>query len=1192
MKTKTILDDEQLAAYNRDQNVVVSAGAGSGKTTVLSHRYVRLVQAKHFPVDSIVTLTFTRKAAAEMFNRIYQELAKINDSWVQEQLQRFDTARIDTLDSFCASIVRTSCQNYGIPPNFTIDEKRLKNLAEQTAMEFLMEHRSEAVVSQLVASYSFDSIVTDFLADFCQYHLPMVNCPSFRELARKQEKCLLSQINDNLRKLSVVINEGAALDKSSGKSSLVTIVNTFASYTSIPQTYSDPDQESLESLCTAILTIRKPGKVKEGTDLGQAKELLTEAKELCTKLKPLIAFYAKRNHIQKMGELLDELAGRFNQKKRNEALLSFGDLIDLAVDILKSSLPLRNYYKSQIRAIMIDEFQDNNEKQKELLYLLAEDEASQSSGIPQPEQLAPDKLFFVGDEKQSIYRFRGADVSVFKRLSEELQRAPEPGRSAGGGNPLSRQLSIRTNYRSEPELIEFFNSLFPGIFDAGQEKYEASYIAAKANPEKEPTGTIPVELFIIPEESEDDTEPDSQLEGRSQDDAASDTPPAVGEPEKYCTPAETEAMTAARRIIQGITDGEFNVSDVALLFRTTTHQSVYERVFRTVGIPFVSADPRGLFLDAPANDFYAMLQLVLFPQDKNAYATVLRSPFVNLSDGAFLKLMLEIKTNHRDEPFIDLPADFWLGCEGEDRTRYTLGTDLYRTLSTMADTRPIADLMAWLWYDTGYRTSSLTDSDMAPTLGHFQLLYDLAIQADQRHLTLAAFLEELAPLIGNPEKIEGGEADKAADAVTFMTIHKCKGLQFPIVIIPQAGSKNKAERNEKPYFYSDDFGPVISWKAYSKNKKDKIANPLFEALRNQENTQNLAEFKRLLYVALTRAERKVIMVGSRKDGLSPHPAPDTKKQFSFYDFIAQGIQEVPPSLYKLGEIGPVPITERGRELSRLRSALTERLHTLEGPRRGLPEDFYRRPALPPIEATKRITSPTIMERVWQQARPEESATPPAPQLRPLAVDSIIAASSKDLETLFGTLCHRVLQNKLEGLEEALPLSLLAALKEAGLSKETQKLFIDEASRLAHQFIEGDLGRAALNAKPLLRTEYGFLLPLYPPELSASKAQASQDPRPILVKGSMDLIFETDSHCFIIDFKTDKVRQSEAHRIQLESYRRAGQAFSDKPARTMLVYLRDMVAEELTPRISDTELYQIAQESLKADEAIQDILDEL
>jgi ATP-dependent exoDNAse (exonuclease V) beta subunit len=228
-----------------------------------------------------------------------------------------------------------------------------------------------------------------------------------------------------------------------------------------------------------------------------------------------------------------------------------------------------------------------------------------------------------------------------------------------------------------------------------------------------------------------------------------------------------------------------------------------------------------------------------------------------------------------------------------------------------------------------------------------------------------------------------------------------------------------------------------------------------------------------------------------------------------------------------------------------------------------------------------------MERYWQQMQQSgapgnekdgmssSSAILPkasrqeAPQPLPvLPVDQIISASNQELETIFGTLCHNVIQNSLEDLGDMPSPQILAELEKLNMQDEQKILLIDTAKSLAKSFIQSELGQTAVNAKPLLKTEYAFLLPLY-----------QNEPKPILIQGSIDLIFETPLNCFVIDFKTDKVLQSEAHRIQLECYQRAAQAFSDKPVKTLLVYLRNMQAVEVNSRLSDAELYTIAQEAI-------------
>ncbi|MFQ3547290.1 MAG: UvrD-helicase domain-containing protein [Termitinemataceae bacterium] len=1301
MNTKQ-LDDEQRAAYLADHNVVIAAGAGSGKTTVLSQRYVRLVTEKQYPVDSILTLTFTRKAAAEMFSRIYQELSRSDSPFARQQLERFDTARISTLDSFCSAIVRSSCSVYGIPPTFSIDENRLEALALQTSLELLMEYRQRAALGILVSHYNFDTIARDLLAAICINHIPLINTPNYTELAQTQVDQSVVEIKNLANEVLSILEDIVSLEtnvEANQKQRIDTVKNFLRDYRTTLEHFEASDN-SVNALCqfcsdaTNTEILDKPKRnIHEGPGLTKLSNSIQLLRDTCTSLMRYLHYYRYRDHLVEFGSILNELAQRFIKRKKTQGLLSFSDLLDLAVDILTRSLPLRNYYKKTIQAIMIDEFQDNNEKQKQLLFLLAEREDLESPGIPGPEQLADNKLFFVGDEKQSIYRFRGADVSVFKGLAQDLERTPKRIQAPS-------ILPISTNYRSTAELVEFFNCFFPRVFGSAQERFEAAYTPARPSPTTlrdtkvvlsgESSGgavrsTIPnaivhssqgsgsviprpaVEFYVGIETTSSEAENGSDTNQKEK---------------KLCKTDEREALVLAQRLLQGFKDKEFAPKDVAVLFRSTTHQSVFERVFRTIGLPVSSADPRGLFMEAPANDFYALLRLALFPRDKNAYATVLRSPFVQLNDTTFLSIMLDCRTNRDWEPFPENPPERWFNQATEDRTRFVIGRSIYQQVLGMIDRCSLAHLLSWLWYYSGYRTSLLMRPDMESLVSHYELLYRLAVEADERHITAAAFIDELAPLMGTAEKIEGDDTDLRSSAITFMTIHKSKGLQFPVVVIPQAGAYGKGLRNDAPFYFDKNLGPIINWKSDSKAKDNSIKNPFFEAAKEQALQEETAELKRLLYVALTRAEKKCLIVGHRhipKKELeqivdsSGNPQeqlikilsyqPDSaKSKVSFLDLAAPGFSDlvakststsersqspstlsksfVSKPLFGLYQIPSIAIAERTQKLREYQREFKEyqqqtKCDTLSESEL---EAFYKREPRPILKVRRSITSPTSMEQFRPTIQAQSSGSQPSgilPRMLPeLSIDKLLTrplnsrqnSESQTMETAFGTLCHSYLSALLERRPLETPPSVQSAFKQASLSIQERQQLMDEALKLGAAFLESTLGHIAIdvgkNSPCKLKTEYTFLLPLLPSRQTAALSAptivgtaaisypaaagtsvtapapmevdtpiAADTPaitlapawEPVLIKGSIDCIFEYNNLCYIIDFKTDRNRNPESHRIQMECYYRAAKAFSDLPVKMYLVYLRSMEAVEIAAQLDNQTLYQIAQQSLAAPE---------
>jgi ATP-dependent helicase/nuclease subunit A len=1186
------LDDDQAAAYREDRNVTVSAGAGSGKTTVLAERYVRLITQRNFDVEAILTLTFTRKAAAEMYKRIFRRLSASDHPRAGEQLAKFDQARISTLDAFCTALVRGASYHYGIPPDFRIDEKELRLNAEAAAVEVLMRRRQDPVVCRLVATRSFDTVVRDLLGDLGLNVVSLVRAADFSAQGQAQIDFIWGEIKrtcDELNRLGETI---LAIDDSQSKTeTLAKVRAVLRSYFPLKAGF---DAESLESLgdTAAFLvsgnSFRRPASnVKDPALIAlraPAEGLKTGAASLVL-LTDTLSF---REDILALGVLLDEYASLLLDRKRRKGLLCFRDTTELAVDILSRDRDLRSYYKDRLRAIMIDEFQDNNELQKKLLYLLAEQDGLSGPGIPQAKDLAPDKLFFVGDEKQSIYRFRGADVSVFRGLSQELAA------SGDAPAPLSpASLSLKTNYRSDPGLVAFFNALFPGVFGVPEEPFEAEYTGmCSAAAEEAPEEAPPVEIYL---RRINKTSPGSSGENSGED----------GEEEISDTAGE--ALAAAERIIAGIIRGEFSFGDLAVLFRTTTHQDEYERIFRQAGIPFSAADPRGVFFEGPANDFYAILRLVLFPKDRNAYGTVLRSPFTGLGNGTFLRIMLD----KPGEPFPDDPPESWFidpssGLpDPAEKARYEQGRTHFRTLQARIDVGGIAPVLAFLWYETGYRTAVLYDREARSNLEHFEYLYTLALDADHRQLSMGAFLDELAPLMGSAEKVETGDIPEQRNVVSFLTIHKSKGLEFPVVILANAGSYDRGGRNVKPYYRDPQFGPVISLKSEYDKRKQRGLNYFYERGKELARRQAEAELKRLFYVASTRAMKRLWIFGSVKvplgDTEDSRGEGDSLTQFiqsvsagggkqqSFLTLLGRGFSAAQGGIshYRL-----IPFTAPGIEEYQKRIAvLREAAGTIPGgavrgvPSGAFPEEefrragsvpeetvagkdefrlFYERPGQPPA-VSRRFTTPSRIEAYAAALDPAAASGIPRPGpasgvlfLPPFDCDPYLTSDA--LKRTFGTLCHRAIEELLTGRAFG---DLRADLREAEVSEKTWQLMEGEARKLARRFLDSPPGREAAAAARLC-SEFPFILPL---EIPHNK--------PVLIRGSIDLIYEYEGRCIILDFKTDRQFVPESHGLQMACYRAAAGAFSNLPPETRLVYLRDMRIIPVEPALGETALAELA-----------------
>jgi ATP-dependent exoDNAse (exonuclease V) beta subunit len=411
-------DAKQSEAIRMEGNAVVMAGAGSGKTAVISERYCRLLEKEEMGVDRILALTFTQRAAAEMYERIYQRLRN-SPQQLRRHLQAFDQAQISTLDSFCAEILRQACERFGLPEDFRYDEQAVTRLAERISLEFLLENLDLPAVQTLLHVHGFESLWRDLLEDLARGHLHLPGQIDFPSMARSQiDRCRLD-LADHLLAARSWIDQVLKLNPRTA--SIRDAQETLSGFPDIAgDLNSGRYAQATETL--ELLELKKPGG-RGGDDIQLLKSLIDELRPVLKTLSTLAATLHQEPLLLEVFSLLENFASRFLEAKRTSGLIGFQDGAELAVEALIRDKALRQFYKNKFRYIMIDEFQDNNRLQRDLLFLLAERLDASHDGVPPASDLEPDKLLFVGDEKQSIYRFRGAEVAVFKSLHEQLKSA-------------------------------------------------------------------------------------------------------------------------------------------------------------------------------------------------------------------------------------------------------------------------------------------------------------------------------------------------------------------------------------------------------------------------------------------------------------------------------------------------------------------------------------------------------------------------------------------------------------------------------------------------------------------------------------------------------------------------------------------------------------------------------------------------
>ena len=1112
------LDADQIAAVNVRRNAVVSAGAGAGKTSVLTARYLRLVIDERIPVARILTLTFTRKAAAEMYQRIYDALhARADDPFVRDQLAGFDGAMISTLDSFCAAIARNGASRYGVAPGFSVDEQALDLLCEREALAFLTANADDPVIADLIRLNRFDSLWHAGFAVLARDRFLVAGEASLVDRLDEQERFVTSEAARHEAHLRRLVESIFGIDPSAAN--CIRLAHDAIGGVDLDAVLADPSEQALAPLTGLPLrcgSSRKP-------EVELYKELVRDLRARTASLHLARETIARWADHRRLAELLDRFRDRVVAAKLESGLLSYQDVVTLAVRILTDDVVLRRYYRERYSAVMIDEFQDNNDEQKRLLYLVSEAADPEGPGVPEPGALDPQKLFFVGDEKQSIYRFRGADVAVFRTLADEL---------AGDAD-----LRLGANYRSEPGLVRFYNELFTRVFADAAEEYEARFAplrARAATPGVAPT----VELWHV-------------------------EPPDGGDGQ-YLDTVDTEAFHIARFISRSVAEASLVVrgadgaarpagyDDFAILMRSSGNQIRLERMLRLFGVPHRSQTVRSLFLEAPVNDLYQALQLAVYPTDRAALAGFLRSPLVGLSDEGLVRLLTaKIPAAEADDAVV-LPDPLRpdaaaLGLSSDDCRRLGVATARYLELAGLAGSAPITGLLHRIWYDWGYRYHLLRREEYVTYLEYYDFFRELAERYERDGLP--AFLDEVRAHIGHNRKLPDVDVIRSdSTGVQVMSIHKAKGLEFPVVIVADTGSPGQTDSvSSAPWYWSEERGLAFNMGRLPDGAvREKPANYLYEYEQEENKLRDRAELKRLLYVAATRAESHLVFSGRPKDD-----------ERTLMSLLAASF---PAALDALGDDPAAPVAVRIRTLEPVKEA-EEQAHRRRTRGRDIAElaDRYEqlpvasRKGLPPEIPVTALAAQAAAEAVVAEAAdlpPAPVAAGPGEPESPL--DAVLI--EHDLAAAFGTYCHLCIERgEARGTAQTelarLPAALRAELDRASLNGPELDLFLTHGARLAAGFLQSGLA-ADLASAGTVEHEVPVLLSL--PGVDR------------LIRGQIDLLAERTADVVVVDFKTDRALEPGHYALQLELYRAMAAAVTGKPVTVLLYALRSAEAIEIPP----------------------------
>lgn len=1215
--------EQETAIYTSGQDVLVAAAAGSGKTAVLVERIIQKLLDKDNPtdIDTLLVVTFTNAAAQEMRNRVAEALEKAlaNDPssiHLKKQLSLLQKASITTLHSFCLDIVRQHAYLLDIDPSFRIANDMEADLLMQDVLDDLFEanyaktgleqEQFFAVVDRFSSDRN-DVDVEKLILDLYTFSIQNPQPESWLDELTKTYQIPENWQEDDLAWLSIIKREvknmlAGITDEMHAAKKLATDVDG-------PSAYVETIDADLAMLAEAnehvhvwddMQTYMQSSKFKA---LSRKKQDCDEDKK--EQVKQLRDRYKKRwndmkkdwfsrnlqGHIDDMRELapiisqlthlVKEFKSRFTMEKKERAIVDFSDLEHYCLEILMEedaitpSAVAKNL-KQQFSELLVDEYQDTNLVQETILTLLRND-----SG--------PGNMFMVGDVKQSIYRFRHAEPTLFIEKYKRFSSSADPG----------HRIDLARNFRSREQVLTGTNYIFRQILDEalGEINYDsdAELIYGNRMYDALEYAEPAPELLIIDQEA-------SQDSGTEEDEA--DLEKAELEARLYAEKIKTWIglkETPPLQVVDKSTGKQRDIQyrDIVLLMRSMTWAPLIVEELKKQGIPVYAELSTGYFEAIEIKVLISFLKTIDNPRQDIPLASVLKSPIVGLNE----EVLARIRLADQRGTFYDALRRF--SEEQTDTAAQRVQTFLLQLEQFRSAAREgaLSELIWNIYRETGYYDFVGGMPGGRQRQANLRALYDRARSYETtsfrglfRFLRFIERMEERGDDLGAARSLSEQE-----DVVRMMTIHSSKGLEFPIVIVGALGKEFHLRDLSGKYLLHKNLG--FASKFIDPVKRIAYPTLFYHAMKREKLRESLAEEMRILYVALTRAKEKLVMVGNVKSfaerknkwqRMAKHPEWTLPVHYrleckTFLDWIGPALirhddatalqeeaidQSVPADIRSDISQWQVTIIP-GNELIHLETVD-------EAPDTDMKESIVQWKPIPTNnpDMTEQVESKLSYQYPYQEStvsRAKQSVTEikrqrafkdeySAKQLvepfkAPIHSQPTFMQKEKRISAAeVGTAMHAVMQHipfQMNMSHENIR-GFVATLVEREILLQQEADQIDVAA--IQRFFATDMAKYMQQLKHFYR-EIPFSLSLPARDVYAN--WTSEIEEHVLIQGVLDCVIPTDGGWFILDYKTDaihgeltealKEQLANKYKIQLGLYRRALETIWQEPVKAAYVY---------------------------------------
>lgn len=894
--------DEQLSAIKmRNCNLLVAAAAGSGKTAVLVERIIRIITNKDNPVDidKLLVVTFTNAAAAEMRERIAAAISKALDKEptsknLQKQLTLLNRANITTMHSFCLDVIKNNFHKIDLDPSFRIGDQTEGILIKDEVIETLFEEKYDQEDTEFTSlveafsTYKNDDNLKELIINMHNFimsgpwpenwlkeNAEAFNIETMEELNNSKWVLVLKnsikvEIEGYIKMLEKAIE---IINLTDG---LEPYLETFSNELySIKNAYNSIDcglDDIYSSLCSISfgrLKSIKKDKVSDENAQNTVKSIRDDIKKKISELinnifsvtpeEMLINIKGAYPTIKKLTEIVLEFGEKFRQKKKEKNILDFNDLEHLCLKILSDKdengniIPSKTAieFKNLFDEVLVDEYQDSNNVQETIIELVSR----RKDEFP--------NVFMVGDVKQSIYRFRQAKPELFmeKYINYTLEESN------------NRKIQLYKNFRSRKEVIDGVNYIFKEIMSetVGELEYtdeEALNLGASYENSEDENVILggPIEVNIIEKSIE---ESDLNKEKLDEEDFENKEIEGVNLEGKIVAKRIKELMITTGNNVFKVLDketGEYRpikYKDIVILLRATKNwsESLLDELGQE-GIPAYADTGSGYFESIEIRTIMSLLRVIDNPMQDVPVIAVLKSPIMGFSAEDLSIIRLKNKEKYFYENIADIAEENICDISEELITRCKGFLEKLEIWRNKAIYMPIDEFIWYLYMDTAYYGYVGAMPNGVLRQANLKILFQRAKQFEQTSFkglfNFINFINKLTKSSGDmgSAKILG----ENEDVVRIMSIHKSKGLEFPVVFICGTGKQFNLMDLNKNILYHDElgFGPDF----VDLEKRVSIGTIAKEAIKKKMKLETLSEEVRILYVACTRAKEKLIITGT------------------------------------------------------------------------------------------------------------------------------------------------------------------------------------------------------------------------------------------------------------------------------------------------------------------------------------------